>query len=66
VSPSSPSLSPAQSPLIVDMVAALGSGFMSFFITFGAIAKLTVRMLRAMVSRPMLGADISTSSNSSG
>jgi len=52
VSPSSPSTTPANSLLIVDMIAALGAGFMSFFITFGAIAKLTARMLRAMLSRP--------------
>ena len=52
MSPSSPSTTPANSLLIVDMIAALGAGFMSFFITFGAIAKLTARMLRAMLSRP--------------
>jgi phospholipid/cholesterol/gamma-HCH transport system permease protein len=44
---------PADSPLIVDMIAALGSGFLSFFITFGAIAKLTASTVRAMFRRPL-------------
>ena len=44
---------PRGAPLIVDMLAALGSSFLSFFITFGAIAKLTASMLRAMLRRPL-------------
>jgi len=53
VSAATPSAPAASSPLVIDLLAAIGAGFMSFFITFGAIAKLTVQMLRAMLSRPI-------------
>ncbi len=42
-----------QSSLVVDMVGALGAGFLSFFTTFGAIASLTTRAGRAMFTRPL-------------
>ena len=35
--------------LPVEMVAAIGGGFLSFFATFGAIAPLTVQMIVAML-----------------
>ena len=53
MSAATPSAPAASSPLVIDLLAAIGAGFMSFFITFGAIAKLTVQMLRAMLSRPI-------------
>lgn len=38
--------------LPVEMVAAIGGGFLSFFATFGAIATLTVQMIVAMLRPP--------------